>query len=182
MLEVRWWAGPREQESLGEEAPDPPVHPPRLRGRSLTCLLGCGARSCPSFVVRDLTIVGAWGGAAAPSSPSRDPATSDPHVFGLLLGCLSPLPPPLMTSATTLLQNYLVAVLISLCGHLIKIASSTSFSWGLALSSRDGPLSWPLGPLCPCLGRLLGETSLHQIPSHGASHCSLHQWPHPKVL
>lgn len=107
----------------------------------------------------DLGVLERGGGAA--SCPSRDPATSDPHIFRLPFGCLSPLSPPLMTSATTLLQNYLAAVLISLCGRLIKITSPTSFSLGPALSSTNGPLSWPVARLCPCLCRLLGETSWH---------------------
>ena len=94
-----------------------------------------------------------------------------PHVFVLPLGCPFPLPPLLMTSATTFLLNYPVAVFIFLCGHWMEIAEPTSFSRGAALGSTDGPLSRPLGQLFRTFCRLF--VVFFQAPFHGVSCCSV---------
>lgn len=135
--------GSRAQRGAVRGDPWPSCLPNRWRGglSSAFCVVGFGA----------VHPFQSWGvlGAAACVHGRPAPAVTWPlpslHVFVLPSGCLTPLFPPLITAATAPLQNYPAAVLIALCGCLIKIANPTSFSWGPALGSIDGHCPGPWG-------------------------------------
>lgn len=177
------WAGCREGEGLGEEGPDPRVPPRQIEGRSLTCLLCRGAWCCLSFLARDPT-QGSWrmgaggvpahelGGSVRPAAPPL----LDPHVFVRPLCSVSTFS-TLMTSATTLLLNYLVAAAFFPLWSLDKNSQPHILLLGGGSGLADGATFPASGA---ALSKLLAASSVGLFahfgsPSVGSHAAPLHQ-------